>query len=169
MNKFITSHLKTMAAVLLTIGGMLFVTASHAQTDNRVWRKTIIVTTLDGATMEYLIDETTKVRVEKPYLVIETEGVVLNYELEWMGQLRYGRRLVDGLDEATTDTPFSFDNETLYFDGLPESSLIGVFTTDGKQTLSRRCSGSASLSLRTLSPGAYIVKVNGETYKIVRK
>ena len=141
----------------------------HAQGDNHVWKRTVIVSTLDGATMEYLIDENTKVRVEKPYLVIETEGVVLNYELEWMGQLRYGRRLVDGLDDATTDTPFSFDNETLYFNQLPENSLIGVFTTDGKQTLSRRCSGSASLSLSTLAPGAYIVKVNGDTYKIVRK
>ncbi len=169
MDNFIISRTKTMAAILLTIVGMLVATASHAQGNNRVWKKTIIVTTLDGATMEYLINEDTKVRVEKPNLVIETEGVVLNYELEWMGQLRYGRRLVDGLDETTAETPFSFDNETLYFDQLPDNSLIGVYTTDGKQALSRRCSGSASLPLRSLSPGAYVVKVNGNTYKIVRK
>ena len=150
----------------------LFLTTmtAQAQNDGSVWRKTIIVTTLDGATMEYLIDENTKVRVEKPHLVIETEGVVLNYELERMGQLRYGRRLItEGIAELSSDQPFSFDNETLYFDRLADNSLIKVFTTDGKQILMRRCSGSTCLSLSTLTPGAYVVKVNGNTYKIVRK
>ena len=142
---------------------------AHAQSNGRVWRKTVIVTTLDGATMEYLIDETTKLRVEKPYLVIETEGAVLNYELEKMGQLRYGRRLVDGIEDPNSSPQFTFDNETLYFDHLPENSLVGVFTTDGKQILSRRCSGTTQISLRSLSPGAYLVKANNDSYKIVRK
>jgi len=135
-----------------------------------VWRKTIVVSTLDGATMEYLIDKNTKVKIEKPFLVIETEGSVLTYELEAMSQLRYGKVLVtEGIQDASGGQPFSFDNETLYFDLLPEHSLVEVYTIDGKQTLSRRCAGKAQISLQTLSPGTYIVKVNQSTYKIVRK
>ncbi len=170
MNKFIASRLKTMAAILLTTVGMLFATAAHAQNDNSVWKKTIIVTTLDGATMEYLIDEDTKIRVEKPYFIVETEGATLSYELEKMGQLRYGRRLItEGISEISADQPFSFDNETLFFDHLPENSLIGVFATDGKQVISQRCGNAAHISLRTLTPGAYIVKANNNSYKIVKR
>lgn len=169
-NRFIISRTKTMAALLLTIVGMLVATASHAQSDNGVWRKTIIVTTLDGATMEYLIDEDTKVRVEKPYFIVETEGVTLSYELEKMGQLRYGRRLItDGFAELSSGQPFSFDNETIFFSHLPENSQIGVFTTEGKQVISQRCNNATRISLRALTPGAYIVKANNSSYKIVKR
>ena len=155
---------------MLTIVGMLVATAAHAQGGNGVWKKTIIVSTLDGATMEYLIDEDTKVRVERPYLIVETEGATLSYELERMGQLRYGRRLItDGFAELSSGQPFSFDNETLFFDHLPENSLVGVFTTDGKQVVSQRCNNATRVSLRSLAPGAYIVKANHNSYKIVKR
>lgn len=159
-----------MKNLLLAFLALCFTTmTANAQNTRQVWRKTIVVATLDGATMEYLIDENTKVRVERPFLVIETEGVVLNYELEKMGQLRYGRRLVDGIEDIDSSPLFSFDNETLYFEHLPENSLVGVFTTDGKQVVSRRCSGTTQIPLRSLSPGAYIVKVNNDSYKIVKR
>ena len=160
-----------MAAILLTIVGMWVATAAHAQSDNSgVWKRTIIVTTLDGATMEYLIDEDTKVRVEKPYFIVETEGVTLSYDLEKMGQLRYGRRLItEGIAELSAEHPFSFNNETLFFGHLPENSFIGVFTTDGKQVISQRCNNATRISLRTLTPGAYLVKANNDSYKIVKR
>ena len=142
----------------------------HAQNGNGVWHKTIIVTTLDGATMEYLIDENTKVKVEKPYLIIETESTVLNYELDKMGQLRYGKRLIDdGIHEIVGGSPFTFDNETFYFEHLPENSLIEVFTADGKMVVSRKCSGKTQISVQSLSPGTYVVKANNDTYKILKK
>ena len=132
------------------------------------WKKTIIVSTTDGTTMEYLIDENTKVRVVKPDLVIETEGVTINYELEKMAQIRYGKKSL-GIQNITPEKPFSFDNEILYFSQLPSNTLIEVFAPDGKLTISRRCNGNAQLSLNSFSPGAYIVKVNATTYKIVKK
>lgn len=169
MKEKITSKTKLMVFFLLFIGGILFTASAQAQNDGARLQRTIIVSTLDGTTMEYLIDKNTKVRVEKPNLVIETEGVTLSYELEKMGQLRYGRSIAEGISAATTDNPFSFDNETLYFKQLPKNSLIEIYTIDGKRTTTRRCSGRASISLTTLSPGAYIVKVNVNSYKIVKK
>lgn len=132
------------------------------------WQKTIIISTTDGTNMEYIIDENTKVRVVKPDLIIETEGVTINYELEKMAQIRYGKRSL-GIQTIKIEKPFTFDNETLYFSQLPSNTLIEVFAADGRQTLSRRCNGSGQLSLSSLSPGAYIVKVNTITYKIVKK
>lgn len=164
------TKLKTMAVWMLCFIVLFVAVPAHAQNGDGVWRKTIIVTTLDGTSLEYLIDENTKVRIEKPNLVIETEGVTLHHELEKMGQLRYGKRFItEGIDEIVGNKPFSFDNETLFFDQLPENSLIEIFTTDGKKTYNRSCSGNTQVSLLTLSPGAYIVKVNSNTYKILKK
>ena len=169
-NSFSISRMKTMAATLLLIGGLLFSTASLAQNDRSIWKKTIIVTTIDGSTMEYLIDENTKVRVEKPYLVIETESTVLNYELDKMGRLRYGKRLADdGINEIADANPFTFDNETFYFEHLPENSIIEIFSANGKMVESRKCSGNTQVSVRSLTPGTYVVKANDDTYKILKK
>ena len=142
-----------------------------AQQDDGMWRKTIVVTTLDGTTMEYLIDVDTKVRIDKPNLVIETEGVVLNYELEKMAQMRYGKRFIPtGINGvAVEEQPFKWEDETVFFYCLPSNTLIEVFTTDGKLVVSRQCSGNFQLPLNTLTNGVYLVKVNDVTYKIVKR
>ena len=156
--------------VMLFMIGMLFTIESYAQDDGTIWKNTIVVSTIDGTTFEYLIDKDTKVRLDNPNLVIETEGVILSYELANMGQLRYGRRpITNGITDNPAVQPFSFDNETLYFERLPQGSLIEVFTIDGKLTSSLRCGDSARFSLSALSSGTYIVKVNESTYKILKK
>lgn len=158
--------------VTVLIMALCMTSMVEAQSQRNVWCRTIIISTLDGATMEYLIDQHTKVKIDKPNLVIETEGVVLNYELDNMSQIRYGRRLVpSGMDSNVIDNerPFKWENETMYFFRLPDDTLIEVFTTDGKQVMSHRCSGDAQLSLRSLQGGMYLVKINETTYKILKR
>ena len=140
--------------------------------EDGVWCPTIIVTTLDGATMEYLIDKNTKVKIAKPNLVIETDGLVLTYELESMSQVRYGRKLVTmGIPVVSVadDKPFKMENETLFLNGLAENTLVGVYNVEGKTVMSRRYSGNAQVSLNSLPSGVYFVKFNNETYKISKK
>lgn len=110
--------------------------------------------------------------MEKPYLVIETEGVVLNYELEKMAQVRYGKKFVlTGIGSANAEDaqPFKWEDETIFFDHLPENTLIEVFTADGKQVVSQRYSGNAQLPLKQLPTGVYLVQMNQTTYKILKK
>ena len=158
--------------LLYVLSLLIFSTLPINAQRNVDWRKTIIVTTLDGTTMEYLIDKNTKVKIEKPNLVIETEGVVLTYELESMSQIRYGKKSVSNdIQHITNDDnqPFKVEDEIMFFDHLSENTLVEVFTADGKLVLSRRCSGNAQLSLSTLINGVYLVKVNQNTYKIIKR
>jgi hypothetical protein len=163
--------MKTVASAVLMAIALLSATPASAQQENGTWRKTIIVATLDGTTMEYLIDQNTKVRIEKPNLVVETEGVVLNFELENMSQVRYGQRWVSAISQTTMDNgqPFKWDNETIFFDNLPKNTQIEVIAADGKQVMSRQLSGETQLSLDKLTNGVYLVKVNQTTYKIIKR
>lgn len=171
MKEKIFGQMKMMIAPVLFIAGLLYAPAANAQETEGTWQKTIIVATMDGATMEYLIDSDTKVKIEKPYLVIETEGVAINYELETMGQVRYGKKFVPtGISNTKSDAqPFKWEDGTIFFNHLPENTLIEVFTADGKQVMNQRCSGDAQLSLKQLPTGVYLVKMNQTTYKILRK
>ena len=167
----LTTQMKTVASAVLIAIALLSATPASAQQENGTWRKTIIVATLDGTTMEYLIDQNTKVRIEKPNLVVETEGVVLNFELENMSQVRYGQRWVSAISQTTMDNgqPFKWDNETIFFDNLPKNTQIEVIAADGKQVMSRQLSGETQLSLDKLTNGVYLVKVNQTTYKIIKR
>lgn len=172
MKEELFRQMKAMIFAGFFILGWLYAPIAKAQNTEGIWQKTIIVATIDGATMEYLIDSNTKVKVEKPYLVIETEGVVLNYELEKMAQVRYGKKFVPtgiGSVKAEDTQPFKWEDEIIFFDHLPENTLIEVFTADGKQVLSQRYSDNAQLSLKQLPIGVYLVRMNQTTYKILKK
>ena len=52
---------------------------------------------------------------------------------------------------------------------VEKNTLIEMFTADGKQVLSRHCSGNAQLPLNSLTNGVYLVKINESTYKIVKR
>ena len=159
------------AATTLLVVLLAYAAPAVAQQEDGVWRKTIIVSTLDGTTMEYLIDADTKIRIEKPNLVIETEGVEINYELENLARFNYGKKFVStGIGGVTVnEQPFTWKDEVILFNQLPENTLIEVFTADGKQILSYRCTGEAQLPLANLSDGVYLVKVNQATYKIIKR
>ena len=104
--------------------------------------------------------------------MIETDNVVLNYELENMKNLRYGKKFIsDGIEDVIVENgqPFQYKDETLFFKDLPENSQVGIFTLDGKTVVNHQCSGEASLSLNSLPSGMYIVKINNESYKILKK
>ena len=136
------------------------------------WRRSLIVSTLDGGAMEYLLDKHTKVRIDQPNLIIETDGSVLTYELESLSQIRYGRKYVTtGIhgEAIVNGQSFRMEDGALLFDNLRDNSLIEIYTVDGKAVMSRRCSGHTQVALGQLGNGVYFVKVNNETYKILKK
>lgn len=136
------------------------------------WRRSLIVSTLDGGTLEYLLDKHTKVRIQQPNLVIETDGAVLTYELDNLSQIRYGRKYITtGVhgEAIVNGQSFRMEDGVLFFDNLRDNSLVEIYTIDGKAVMSRRCGGHAQVTLNQFSPGVYFVKVNGETYKILKK
>lgn len=73
----------------------------------------LIISMADGNMEEFMIDEKTKVNIEKPNLYIHVNGETKQYSLEDLSQLRYEQRMV------------SFDNKAALQSLLP---ALGVFT-----------------------------------------
>ena len=171
MMKTLLMKMMTAATVLLVML-MIFSLSVAAQQTDGVWRTTIIIKTLDGGKAEYLIDKDTKVSIEQPNLVIETDGMVLSYVLENMNQVSYGRKFISsGISSPALDegNPVSMEKEMLFLSGLSENTLVDVYNADGKIMMSQRYSGSAQVSLHMLPAGIYFVRFNNETYKILKK
>ena len=166
-----TLHVKIMTAATALLAILMIHTVPAIAQDG-VWRTTIVIKTLDGGKAEYLIDKDTKVSIEQPNLIIETDGMVLTYALESMNQVSYGRKFISsGISSLALDegNPVSMEKEMLFLSGLPENTQVDVYNAEGKIMMSHRHSGSAQVSLHMLPAGIYFVRFNNETYKILKK
>lgn len=127
---------------------------------------TLLVTTTDGVTVEYLIDENTKLKIQKPDLIIETEGMVLNYSLENMAQLRYGQREVSTQSMLQHfDMPRAGD---VYIHGSQENNAAKIICANDTIIKKRTNDGSIAVSLGSAPSGEYEIKAESQTIKIVK-
>ena len=125
---------------------------------------TILVTTTDGSTSECLIDEHTRLRIMKPNLVIETNGMVMTYDLANMAQLCYGQRTVPIDEPRNLSMPSA---GTVYLSGLKENALTKVTAADGRVVMSRR-GDAAQVQLDNEPSGEYVIQADSQTIKIVK-
>lgn len=128
---------------------------------------TILVTSTDGITLEYLLDENSKIKIEKPAFIIETDGMVVSYELGHMAQLRYGQKqIVTNMDMLKRlDVPTA---GTFFFHDLKENSSTEVINADGNVIMSQRGNDNVKVSLSNLPAGEYVIKADSQTIKIVK-
>ena len=128
---------------------------------------TVLATTIDGITMECLIDENSKLKIEKPYLVIETDGMVMINCLENLAQLCYGHLEVSAMSFLQDfDMPLP---GTVFLHGLNENALIEVTNTDGRVVMSQQGNDTVKVSFCNEPSGEYVIKVDNQTiFNIVK-
>lgn len=129
---------------------------------------TVLITTTDGVVMEYLIDESSKVKISKPNLVIESCNTVMTYDLNQMAQMRYGHRTVSapivtqqGICEPTAGS--------ILLHGLKNDSMAHVTDSNGRVVMEHCGIGTAVVSLDDEPTGEYLIKTACQTIKIVKQ
>ena len=129
---------------------------------------TILVTTTDGITIEYLLDENSRLMIAKPNLVIETDGMVMTYELEHMAQLSYGQRTVNTNLSMLKDFDIPTGG-TLFMHDLKENALTEVTNADGGVVMNQQGNTDVKVSLSNQPAGEYMIKAASQTIKIVKQ
>ena len=76
-----------------------------------------------------------------------------------------------GVFNLLTEDKYYYDGESLQFQELKANSVISVYTLNGTCVLNRTTqqAGTYAIPLSRLQSGAYIIKVNGLTFKILKK
>ena len=127
---------------------------------------TVLVTTSDGVTMEYLIDENSNIKIEKPNLVIRSYDRVLTYDLNNMTQLAYGQRVVS--NEPGQEM---LKAGTIILHDLNDNALIQVTDSNGRVVMKRQgnADGNVMISLDDEPSGEYVISTQSQTIKIVKQ
>lgn len=136
-------------------------------------RKThLVIWANDGSFVAYALTEKPKITFTETNMVIISQGVEVNYPLDNMSSFSYLASDESGVrDLKTYEVSFKFEGESLLFHILNSNKNISFHTLDGKLIFSKtvQTAGEYSFPLSNLNAGAYLVTVNGLTYKIVKR
>ena len=154
---------KLLTVLFLFIG--LSVMADEIKNYLVVWAK-------DGSKTAYALIDKPKVTFTENELIIFSKGVDVNFPLDDMDRFTYEVSDITAIRDLKTDeVKFKMDGESLLFPALRANSSVSIYTLDGHQIFKKeiQIAGEYSFPLSNLNAGVYLVKLNGLTYKIVKK
>jgi hypothetical protein len=139
--------------------------AEEVKTKLIIWSKT-------GDSVAYALAEEPKLTFAETDLVITTESVEVSYPLDDIKRLTYEASDYSAIRDIETDKiSFSVNGELLVFPSLKANSTVSLYLLNGTSLFRKtvQAAGEYSFQISNLNAGVYIVKVNGITYKFVKK
>ena len=132
----------------------------------------LIVELVDGTTQEYVIGDAPRVTFDESNvliksLVVETEipkDEVERFYFDWKGQPS------TAIDEVRKPADFSFNYDGCNVLLTGADGLVQVYDMSGRCLLnSRTTDGVASIDMTPFNTGVYIIKMNTQSIKILKK
>ena len=132
----------------------------------------LVVWTKDGIKTAYALNNKPEIRFTDDELLITGEGVEVSFPFDFFVKYTYENSCLTGIfDLYTNEINVNVKENYLLFPSLKANSSISIYTLSGKLIFSKtvKADGEYSFSLTNLQAGAYIIKVNGLTYKITKR
>ena len=162
--------------MLMVSSALADVQKTQEATTDSVMRRTLVVTSLEGNTIEFVLDRGTRIQSLGAFFEIISDGQAYYLRSNEVKQLKYGSRLVptgvkNAESQADGELPFSLtDKGDLHFTKLKKGSTVSVYSLDGQLLINHSAerSGDCTLPLSVLKANVYIVKIDNMSYKLQR-
>ena len=151
---------------LLLLLMVLFAT-SLAKADDKVLQ----ILLSDGQVVSINLNEEPRTTYKDGNLVITTTKNTITYPLEQVKKFTYSS-IATGIEAShQLGVAFSKDGETLTFTGLKPNTKVTLYNVSGQllKTIDSKDSKKVVVSASQFPFGVYVVKVNGGTYKIMKR
>ena len=151
---------------LLLLLMVLFAT-SLAKADDKVLQ----ILLSDGQVVSINLSEEPRTTYQDGNLVITTTKNTITYPLEQVKKFTYSS-IATGIEAShQLGVAFSKDGETLTFTGLKPNTKVTLYNVAGQllKTIDSKDSKKVVVSASQFPFGVYVVKVNGGTYKIMKR
>lgn len=171
-------HFTTAIVCMMLMGSSAVATGQTKQDAadaDSVMRRTLIVTTMEGHDIEFVLDHGTRIQTLGMFIEVTSDGQAYYFKNSEVKQLNYGSRKVptgvkstEGLAEG--ELPFTLTDDALYFRSLKKGSTISIYSLDGQLLHSHYAehSGEFTLKFSGLKTSVYIVRIDNMSYKIQR-
>ena len=148
---------------------LLMLSATSAMADEPVM---LNIHLADGTTQSIQLYTRPQVTFEGDCVVFTSPVASFSYDAQQVLRFTYsGGNLPDKVSSPASQNLFRQQGEHILFDAKVKTSDIQLFTEDGKRLPAnvQTANGRPSLSLKHLPAGAYVLSVNGQTSKVVKR
>lgn len=155
--------MRIFSTIIALLCGVCLVNASNSAMHLVVWGD-------DGAKVTYALSESPTILFSETTLTIEVRNAKIDYDLNNVDKITYEAIESSKIEELISDE--SIVNGNFINVSAPSNDcLIAIYDVKGTLVYSRKIPKNEDyfFSLSDLSQGAYIVNINGKTYKLVRK
>jgi len=129
----------------------------------------VVVWLNDGSKTVYLLQDRPVVSLSETELKIKTSTVSASCPLKMFQRITYSDDVNTGISDIVSKA-FEYDGDNLAFVDCNDKTTVYIYTLDGKLILQKKIKENSNIvSLNSLHSGVYIVKVNGSTFKILKK
>ena len=128
----------------------------------------LVIWSKDGSKVAYALEDKPVLTFADGYLHIKTRKAKVSYAIDKLLRFTHEKTSVRSLAHLKTNKSFELTNEGLIFPALPVNSKVSVLAKGGKVVLEKTVgtSGEYALPFSDLPSGEYVVRVNGQCYKL---
>lgn len=130
----------------------------------------LVVMQKSGGSVYYSFDDNPKAMFSGDNLIISTSKTVMEYPIANLFSFSFDDMANGVLDIKSDGTNVKLTDNMIVVTGLAKSEIVSIFDAKGiKVASAKSANGVASVSLRNLPIGVYMVKSKNVSYKISRK
>lgn len=125
----------------------------------------------DGTVQSVLLYTRPQVTFEDGRVVFTSSVATFSYDAQQVLRFTFSGSLPVWVSSPESQASYRRQGEQLFFDAKVKASAIQLFTEDGRRlpVNVQTSNGRISLSLQPLPAGVYVLSVNGQTSKIVKR
>lgn len=131
----------------------------------------LIVSRTDGSKASFALADDPVVKNTASELTVETTANTITVPFEELDCYTFSENGISAVEEITAKESHSYRDGQVTFNGLKPGDRIYVYALDGHEVM-RSCAdydGFASLNLRGLGTGVYIVRTGSSSFKFIVK
>ncbi len=142
---------------------------AHSANDDTLY---LIVWTKNGERIGYVLDKEPVISFTENEMKIKGNDFDVIYTLDNFARYTYDIHDPATIRDILTEKFIAkFEGESIVFPSLKAHSTVSVYTLNGVQIFKKTVQkdGEYAFPLSVLSSGVYLVNINGQTYKIMKK
>lgn len=130
----------------------------------------LIITTQDNKETRIGLKEKPVITFSGSDMVISSQSTDLSFPVDNIKDLTYSNEEA-GIDDVYEDSGIFIYNDTIYIMNTGNPAHIGIYGLDGKKmdTPIKNDGTHSVIDLTMYAPGIYIIKVNNNSFKILKK
>lgn len=149
------------------IAGLLFVQTANAISNPKYF----IVNMKDGKDVAYALADNPRVVTIGDVVKLVAKNVTVEYQLKNVSKFLLSSETTSIKSMAVDGGTFSQTAGSLSLSGFPAGATVRVYAVNGSvvKSLAVGSNGQLDISLAQYPTGMYIIKVDGETFKFIKR